>query len=237
MIDVQELGSEIRSRISNGAANAPRSKQKSIGPSEVGTPCIRRIGYRLLEVESVNQSDTWLATIGTAVHSWLATTYEAANQALGRERYLVEQRVQVDESLGGSVDIYDVDRRLVLDWKIVGDSSLKRYKANGPGQQYETQVHLYGKGFANAGHPVEHVGIAFLPRGGSLRGLYIWTEPYDENKAKTALQRLEVAKQVIGAAGVESLSLLPAVESYCNFCPFFLPASTDLRVGCPGADQ
>jgi hypothetical protein len=237
MIDVHELGVEIRSAINGAAANSPRSKQKSIGPSEVGTPCIRRIGYRLLDVESVNQADTWLATIGTAVHAWLAATYEAANQALGRERYLVEQRVQVDESLGGSVDIYDVDRRLVLDWKVVGDTSLKRYKSKGPGDQYETQVQLYGKGFANAGHPVEHVGIAFLPRGGSLRGLHIWTAPYDEEKAKTALQRLEIARTVTATAGIEALALLPAVESFCNFCPFFLPASTNLRVGCPGADQ
>ena len=237
MIDALDLSNEIQRNIVNAAANAPRSLQKVIGPSEVGSPCIRRIGYRLLDTEPVNNPDTWLATIGTAVHSWLADAYMAENANHHPARYLVEHRVEVAEGLGGSVDLYDVQRKLVLDWKVVGDSSLKRYKANGPGEQYRTQVHLYGMGFINKGYEVDQVGIAFLPRGGSLRGLHIWSEPYDASIAQAGLDRLNLAREVVNTAGRAAIPLLPATESYCHFCPFHLPASTELLVGCPGADK
>ena len=237
MIDALELSHEIQRNIGNAAANAPRSLQKTVGPSEVGSPCIRRIGYKLLDVEPVNKPDTWLATIGTAVHSWMASTYEAENSRLAEPRYLVEQRVEVAPGLGGSVDLYDIERGLVLDWKVVGDSSLKRYKSAGPGEQYRTQVHLYGLGFKNAGYDVKHVGIAFLPRGGSLRGMHIWSEPFDESIAQDGINRLNLAREVVGAGGTAAIPLLPATESYCHFCPFHLPASTELLVGCPGADK
>lgn len=237
MIDTLELAHEIRGAIDHASANAPRSLQKVIGPSEVGSPCIRRIGYRLLEVEAVNKPDTWLATIGTAVHAWLAESYMAANAEHHPARYLVEHRVEVAEGLGGSVDLFDVERSLVLDWKIVGDTSLKRYKANGPGEQYRTQVHLYGLGFKRKGYDVKNVGIAFLPRGGSLRGMHIWSEPFDESIAQAGIDRLNLAREVVTAAGTAAIPLLPATDSHCHFCPFYLPASTELLVGCPGADK
>lgn len=234
MIDLQELSYDIRSKISDSAANAPRSKQKHIGPSEVGTPCIRRIGYRLLEVEPVNNPDNWLTTIGTAVHTWLADAYLEENAKHHPARYLVEHRVEVADGLAGSVDLYDVERKLVMDWKVVGDNSLRKYRSQGPGDQYRTQVHLYGLGFKNKGYDVEHVAICFLPRGGSLRGLHIWSEPFNEEVARAALDRLSLAKEVTTVAGRQALPLLPATDAHCNYCPFFLPASTDLSTGCPG---
>jgi hypothetical protein len=237
VIDTLELAHEIRTNIDNASANAPRSLQKVIGPSEVGSPCIRRIGYRLLDTPAVNKPDTWLATIGTSVHAWIADAYMAINANHHPARYLVEHRVEVADGLGGSVDLYDVERKLVLDWKVIGDSSLKRYKANGVGDQYRTQVHLYAMGFINKGYEVADVGIAFLPRGGSLRGLHVWTEPYDASIAQAGIDRLNTAREVVNAAGAAAIPLLPATESYCHFCPFYLPASTELLVGCPGADK
>lgn len=233
MIDSLELQRELLAVIHSAQDNAPRSLQKSIGPSEVGTPCVRRIGYRLAEVEEVNRPDSWLATIGTAVHTWLAESFNAT----GIEDYLVENRVQVSDELAGSVDLYIRDKKLILDWKIVGETALAKYKRQGPGEQYRTQVHLYGMGYRNAGHEVEHVGIAFLPRGGSLRGMHIWAEPYQEAIANAGIERLQLAKSVIANGGSKNLNLLPAVEANCHYCPYFLPASTNLAVGCPGPDS
>ena len=232
----ERLAREIMTDINFGASNAGRSLQKAIGPSEVGTPCMRKLAYRMNEVESVNSGDKWLATIGTAVHSWLADTYTAKNKALGRERYLLEARVEVTGELGGSVDVYDKDLEMVLDWKVVGETSLKKYKKSGPGEQYRSQVHLYAKGFSNAGYKVQHVAIAFLPRGGSLRGLHLWSESYDVTVADAALTRLEAVRSVVNTVGLDAMRLLPGVEAFCNFCDFYLPASTEFRVGCPGAD-
>jgi hypothetical protein len=236
MMNTEELTREIISSINFATSNASRSLQKAIGPSEVGTPCMRKLAYRMNEVEAVNTSDKWLATIGTAVHSWLADAYEAKNVALGRRRYIIEERVAVTGELGGSVDIYDADLELVMDWKIVGETSLKKYKKSGPGEQYRSQVHLYGKGFVNAGYKVSHVAIAFLPRGGSLRGLHLWSESFDVSIADAALTRLDAVRSVVNTVGLDAMRLLPGVESFCNFCDFYLPASTEFRVGCPGAD-
>jgi hypothetical protein len=191
----------------------------------------------LLGTEPVNQPDQWLATIGTAVHSWLADAYIEANRGVVPARYHVEHRVEVAEGLAGNVDLYDAERKLVLDWKVVGDTSLKRSKAHGPGDQYRTQIHLYGLGFRNKGHEVDHVGIAFLPRGGSLRGLHIHVEPFDESVALAGIERLNAAKQFVDLLGNKAIEQLPGTEAFCHFCPFYLPASTDLQVGCPGGDK
>ena len=50
----------------------PRSKQQAIGPSEIGDPCDRRIGYRLANIPEINtRFDPWAGIVGTALHSWL----------------------------------------------------------------------------------------------------------------------------------------------------------------------
>ena len=54
--------------IRHAIAHHPRSLQKRIGPSEVGTPCDRRIGYKLLGHTENERGDAWKPTVGTAVH-------------------------------------------------------------------------------------------------------------------------------------------------------------------------
>ena len=235
-VDIDRLAYEVRKTLNDASANSPRSKQRSIGPSEVGGDCERKIGYRLLGVDSVNEPDTWLAQIGTAVHAHLASIYEEANKAYDNKRYLIEHRIQVTDELGGSCDLVDLENKVVIDWKVVGDSSLKRYKKDGVGNQYRTQAHLYAYGLLREGRDIEDVAIVFLPRGGSLRGMYVWTEPFDLNIAAEGVAKLQAAKSVVAAGGIQSLKLLRSSASFCHYCPFYLPASTDLSVGCPGGD-
>ncbi len=89
------LATMVIDTIKQTAARAPRSLQASIGPSEIGTPCTRRLGYRILDWDPKPNSDTdpWPATVGTAVHAWLADTFTAWNARLGAERFLIERRV------------------------------------------------------------------------------------------------------------------------------------------------
>ena len=48
----------------------PRATQANIGPSEIGDPCDRRIGYRLAQIPACNKDfDPWTAVMGTAVHT------------------------------------------------------------------------------------------------------------------------------------------------------------------------
>lgn len=235
----------VKQTIIHAATNAPRSLQTAIGPSEVGQPCLRRLAYKMLDVPAASSAgDPWRPTVGTAAHAWLADALELANRELGHQRWVVEERVQITDTLAGSCDALDTQTATVVDWKVVGPTSLKKYRTRRhPGEQYRTQLHLYGKGHRNAGRQVEHVAIVFLPSAGALGDAYVWTEPYDETVADAAISRLELlrlALTVSRAQGHQTHDLIDGVpatpEHACVFCPWFRHGSTDLAAGCPGVD-
>lgn len=241
-----QVGDDYMRVITNAIENHPRTLQEKIGPSEIGHACPRRIGYKLLNTPERVQEPNWKATIGTGAHMWLETAFDqdnlqfAANTGTGQERWYIETQVSVGVVDGveitGHCDLYDRLTGTVVDHKTVGPTQLKKYKAAGPGQQYRVQANLYGYGWRRAGLPVNQVMIAFLPRNGSLAEAYIWQEPYDEQCAIEALQRLSgiaIATRMLGPAVIAQL---PAVADYCAQCPYFHPSSRDLGVGCPGAE-
>jgi hypothetical protein len=229
------------SQITEAITNHPRSLQKAIGPSEVGMDCLRRLAYKLLDHEERPQAPNWKATVGTAVHSWLEDVFTADPeiQASGLQRWCTETRVDVGEVPGighitGSCDLYDRVTGTVLDHKCVGPAQLKKYRANGPSQQYRTQAHLYGRGWVRAGMRATHVAICFLPRNGDLRDAYLWHEPYDEQIAVDGLNRLAGIQALIQMQGDQALPLIPTADQYCFNCPFYKAGSSDLADGCPG---
>lgn len=231
-----ELLHTIRTTITGDS----RSKQRKPGPSVLGSPCPRKIGYHIAEVEPVNADrDAWKPTVGKAVHSWLEDALRAVNEALGVPRFLVEFKVDVGEIAGehvvGSCDVYDRVTCAAIDWKILGDASLKRYrKADHPGEQYRTQLHLYGRGWERRGMPVDTVHIVALPQNASLRDAWHWSEPYDVTVAEAALDRATAIASLVAAAGPAALAALPTQEAFCSYCPFWLPGSTDVASACPG---
>lgn len=237
-LDLDHLQGELTYFVEDAIHNHPRSLQKALGPSEVGTECARRIGYRLTDIAPVNEGDGWLATIGTATHAWLEGVFTRANQKLGHPRFLMEQRVTVGaldgEPVIGSTDLYDRVTCTVIDFKVMGKTSLDRLRRSGPSGQYRAQGHLYGRGWAAAGHPVDRVAIWGLPRNSPLRDAHLWAEDYDEQVAVAALDRVEGIASLTSAMGSGALGLLPTADSYCSYCPFFRSGSTDLTTGCPG---
>ena len=223
--------------IKSAITGHPRSQQKRIGPSELGHPCTRRIAYKVAGVEPVNENPGWRPTVGTAVHAWLAEAFATANHE-SAARYLIELSVEVGNGVTGSVDLYDRATATANDWKVVAPTSLRKYKANGPGDQYRTQVHLYARGLVNRGLPVDTVAITFLPNSGELYDAVFWSEPYDEQVALDALERLSTVQALVDVAGAGAAAVLPvdgANPDWCRYCPFYLPASTDLTTACPGA--
>lgn len=229
--------------ITNAIVNHPRSLQRSIGPSELGHPCSRRIAYKLMAYPEVEKPPNWLATIGTGTHLWLETAFDLYNTQNahlmgGQERFYVETKVSVGEVNGveitGSCDLYDRVTETVVDHKVVGPTQLTKYKRHGPSDQYRTQAHLYGRGWRRAGLNVSTVMIAFLPRNGELADAYIWHEPYDEQVALDALQRLAGIDLATKTLGDRALEILPTADAWCHHCAFFLADSADLQKGCPG---
>ena len=221
----------------------PRSLQAAPGPSELGTPCVRRLAYKIAGWDRPNDDrDQWLSTIGTAVHAWMAETFEAQNRKLAgtpaHDRYLVEHRVHLPCGISGSCDLYDRDTGTVIDWKVTSPDNIRKYRRSGPGQQYRVQAHLYGLGMLLAGEHPEHVADVFLPRGGLLSGLYVWTEPFDASVATEALRRYETTRSALITTDPEQYpqrwGLFPTAEAHCSWCPYHLPMSPDLSRGCPG---
>ena len=236
------LATTIIETVKHAAAHAPRSLQAAPGPSQLGTPCTRRLGYQILHWDPKPNSDTdpWAAVIGTSVHAWMAAIYEAANARLAAApaRYLIEHRVHLPGGITGSADLYDRDTATVIDWKVTGLDSLKRYRRDGPGEQYRTQAHLYALGLQLAGEHPTDVAIVFLPRGGRIDGLHVWAQPYDPLVAVAALKRYQAVfafhVTVDPERHPERWGLLPTADAHCLYCPWFLPRSADLSKGCPG---
>jgi len=233
------LADDIRGVVIEAARRAPRSQQVALGPSEIGAACSRQLAYKLMHHTQTNSgSDPWPSIVGTAVHSWLADAFLAANDRLGRIRYLVEQRLTIRAGLIGTCDLYDADRGMVIDHKVPGTTSMARAKKDGPPPTYRVQAHTYGYGFAQLGLPVRDVALALYPRGGMLAGLWIWSEPYDENIALQALSRHDAILEAVTALDVEShperYREIPRVTGHaCTYCPFWKPGR-DTGDGCPG---
>lgn len=243
--DPEELRTELLEVITGAITSTPRSRQKAVGPSEIGHPCARRLGYRLLGVDKTNDRPGWRPTVGTAVHEWLAETFREANAAwreatgVDATRWLVEFRLDVGDDISGSCDLYDRVTATLIDWKICGVTTIRSARANGPSEQYRTQAHTYGRGWTRRGMPVDAVGIYYLPSAGELHEGHLWTEAYDEQVALDALERVRQIGALTTAFGTRALPVLGTDgvdERMCRYCPWFLPASTDLSAACPGPD-
>lgn len=223
---------EYRHVVEQAITDHPRSQQTRIGPSELGIDCLRCLGHKLAGVPEEREA-AWLPTIGTAVHAWLAETFAQANAGMPQARFLVETTVSVGEVDGvditGNADLYDLATGDVTDWKVVGATTLRDVKANGPSAQYRTQAHLYGRGFTRRGLPVENVRVAYLPRN-SVTGLadaVIWSEPYDEQVALDALQRADALARAIRLAGADAVLPGLAASPGCYSCSRYpLPDGT-----------
>lgn len=237
--DPQLVGKELLHLIADNIDRNPRSLQKRVGPSELGTPCRRKLGYKLLGHPETNSGDpAWFPAIGTAVHDWLERGMRAHNDTLVVDRFYLEERVTVGQvggvDIDGSCDLYDRVTATVVDYKVVGDTKLDDYRRKGPGEQYRRQAHLYGLGWRNAGLPVDHVAVLFLPRNKMLSKAHYWTEPYSEALALDTLTTANVVHELVTAGGVHALPLLPATDDYCRYCPYRKDGSTDFAEGCPG---
>lgn len=238
------LKDELVTLIRRAIEHHPRSQQVALGPSEVGHPCARRLGYKMLGYDENPGEPNWKATVGTAVHAWLEDVMTDDNprqdlrQQADATRWVVEATVSCGElggqDLRGHCDLFDRLTGTVVDWKCVGPTQLRKYKSKGPGATYRAQAHLYGRGWARRGQTVRRVAVMFLPRDGELRDAHFWTEPYDEQIAIAALERANAAHAVTAAMGDNALPLLATADAYCRLCPFYRAGSTDLTTGCPG---
>ncbi|MGE5694988.1 MAG: hypothetical protein ACM4D3_07045 [Candidatus Sericytochromatia bacterium] len=230
------LREALAARICRHAAARGHDRPQTVTFSGIGHPCRRRIGYEALgwckpPRPSEADTDPLPALIGVGGHLVFAEAFG------GDRQYLTEAAVDVD-GVTGQLDLYDVLGKTIIDWKFVGGTRLRKYRSEGPSQQYRVQVNCYALGLERAGYEVERVAIAFVPRSGSLREMHVRAAPYDRQLALAALARLEAVIALAAALNVDDFpqrwALVKATPTDCAWCPWYRPYSTDLGVACPG---
>ena len=231
---LDDMLDELRDVVRWYESSRPRSVQTDIGPSEAGTPCPRRLAYKMLGVEKVNTAtDPWAAIVGTSVHAWLDKAFSDANALLAVKRWETSTRIEIPGYMSGTIDLFDHATGTVIDHKVTGATAMAKVKKGIISEQYKVQGHLYGLGLIAAGFDVRHVAICHWSRTGMLKDAQYWTEPYDEAIAEAALQRLDAIKVMI-TPGVSSLPMIPTGDGFCIYCPHYSPANTDIEQACPG---
>lgn len=245
-VDPDILVTELFQLIEADIVGQPRSQQKRIGPSELGVPCDRRIGYHLAGTAKVNdRGPAWKPYVGSAVHEVMANLMAKAEVARMEsdeyaERFKVEERISVGEIAGteitGSCDLFDAQHGAVWDWKFTTRNQIREnYRPHGPGEQYRVQAHLYGRGWQRAGYDVRSVGVIFFTRDGEFTDRHVWHEPYDEQVALAALARATSIQAALDALGPDfTLPTLATAEAHCRFCPWHRATSSHLPTACPG---
>lgn len=247
-IPMTALGQEIAQRYKeifysygNRRSSDNRGAQETLGPSEIGTPCDRRLAMSLLRRPAVNPGgDGWAAFVGTATHVSLADMFEWANAGTGRFATEVPLEFPSEVVPRGTSDL--LDRVLVVagDHKLMGAFSLKKLRTKGPSPTYRVQVHSYAAALRRKGEKVEHVAIIAWPRAGSsLDDMYVWTEPYDPTIVRDAFLRVDQMAEIIEIARRAGVTDVTIAETYstaddCRYCPFYLKNSTSLEGGCNG---
>lgn len=201
---------DLRAVLESAITNHPRTLQTKIGPSELGVGCDRCLVHHLAGNKPRELVPPWLPTIGTAVHGWAEDAVVRHLTTTGTDRYLPEGRVTVGQIGGvpidGSADLYDTHTGTVVDYKVVGTTTLRSARSKGPSLTYQRQLHLYGAGYAAAGYPVRSVAIWFLPRNGvSLQAGVVWQVPYDPAVAAHALARANQFHAWITGLGVDAV--------------------------------
>jgi len=212
-----------------------RSQQTTLGPSEIGSPCDRRLAMSLMRMPRVNPGgDNWASFVGTCVHAGLAEMLVWADAGSGRyatELPLTFPNVFVPK---GTSDALDRTLLAIWDHKAMGQWSLDKLKTDGPSPTYRVQIHTYGYGARIRGEVVSDVAIVAWPRDkGSLDDLYVWTEPYDPQVARDALTRVDrIGVQVTDGTDPASF---PIDNSDCKYCPFYMPGAKNSEGGmCNG---
>lgn len=234
-----------------------RSAQATMGPSEMGTPCDRRLALSLMRMPPVNPGgDGWAAFVGTCIHAGLEQLFLWADAGTGR--FATEQRLEFDHDYvpKGTADLIDRTLLMILDHKCQGRWSRNKLKTQGPSPTYKVQAHVYAYGARKRGEKIEKIAIVSWPRDeATLDDLYVHVEDYNPAVAQRAFERVDRIGAEVESKRAELHDTYPVtvepseeleleigarvagtfdVADDCRFCPFYLPNARDITRGCNG---
>jgi hypothetical protein len=201
-------------------AGRDRSKQRQVGPSEIGG-CRRKVWYRLQGQPETNDNQSKLAAImGTAIHAAIEDAITTLDPE-GKD-YLVESEVAYGD-LKAHVDLYIPAIGAVVDWKTSKIKNLSFF----PSVQQRWQVQVYGYLIAKSGKGIVNtVSLVAIARDGDEKDVKVHTEPYDEKVALEALSWL---------ANVKAMETIPEPEKDVSFCRLYCQYYDESgEMGCVG---
>lgn len=189
----------------------PRSLQRAVGWSEVGG-CRAALGFRLDGAFTTDDTDSWAAQRGTAIHEYLGPVLDGPGV-----------RIEVETTyrgIPGHADIVEPDS--VIDIKTTslansklwaGDHSLLYPK--------RVQVHGYAAGLVDAGElPADcTVRLLIVPVDGAFTDWWAYEEPFSRALADEGADRLEDVRAQLDAG-----EPLPKDKPYAwcaSYCDFF----------------
>jgi hypothetical protein len=235
----------LRRVVVDYANHSPRSLQKELGPSEIGTLCDRQVVGKLAGIERTNHIvDPWASIVGTALHAWFAQAFDWDNRYHNYVRWLTEFRVHPHPDHPGTGDLYDFTEEAVVDHKNLGDTPMKHLRNHGPVRRYFVQKLAYAKGFRLMGLPVRRTVLVAWPRTkSSLDTTFVHEHtltPADDVLLDDVFTWMQVRKALATAVrdGVLSLNDITPTpdDEECYFCPFYrADVLTDPNAtGCAG---
>jgi hypothetical protein len=235
----------LRRVVVDYAAHAPRTLQKTLGPSEIGTPCDRQVVGKLAGLPHTNHIvDPWASIVGTALHAWFADAFRWDNEFHNYVRWLAEFRVRPHPDHPGTGDLYDFTEQAAVDHKNLGETTMKYLRDKGPPRKYFVQLLAYARGFRLMGLPVRRIVIVAWPRTKSrLDTTYVYEHlltPEDDVLLDEVFMWMQVRDAMAEGIRQRKISFndIHAVpdDEDCYFCPFYrADVLTDpTATGCAG---
>lgn len=162
----------------------PRSRQKHIGPSELGDPCARELAFKAAGMATGDPfTPSWAAIVGTAIHAMMEKALAADPD------WVTEKSLDIGGITRGTSDAFHLPTGCVVDWKCSGKAVISKARRRGPADKYRSQINLYGLGWEDAGYDVKKVCLVFLPRTSGIEDRYGWAAPYDRTIAQKTIDR------------------------------------------------
>lgn len=220
--------------------NRPRGRtsQATLGPSEIGTECERKLVYRLRNTLPFTQGSgpNWPAIVGTGVHSWMEGMMRWLDQDRGR--FLIEHGVEIIEGeFAGTLDVYDRLTKRVRDWKFPGARAVRKYKNEGVGEQYRTQGQVYAYGLARQGETPKDISVTMIARDAASvdQGIHVEIFPYQPSLARAAVDKFNRLKE-LSLTPIDVMDVEAKPSRLCDYCAYHAPGvvNADGVRACPG---
>jgi hypothetical protein len=201
---------EVIKRVRDHDAARPRSQQSAVGWSEVGG-CRSALGFRLDGAWATDDTDSWGAQRGTAIHEYLEPILTAPGV-----------RTEVDtvyRGIPGHADLVEPDA--VVDFKTTSKANSKLWASDHSLlKPKRIQVHGYAAGLVDAGDLPEDckVRLLVIPVDGTFADWWAYEEKFDRSLADEGADRLDDVRARM-AAGTALPKDMPYAwcETWCSF--------------------